>query len=94
MPNQEQKRSVRWDLIAASALLGACLIISAYLLAPPRYAAFALNGVGYTFVRVDRVSGELLRCEYSQGCQRVWIQPAPDEVDNIAANVANEINAN
>jgi hypothetical protein len=82
-------KPVRWDNIAASAVLSIALIISANLIAPSRYSAFALAGGVY--IRVDGRSGEIMTCTYGTGCQRTWVEPKPDQVDNLMANAANEI---
>jgi hypothetical protein len=81
-------KQVRWDLIAASAILGVSLVISAFLMVPPRYSAFMV--ADYTFVRIDHRSGEAIRCVWKQQCERVITQP-PDDLDDRMANVANEI---
>lgn len=81
-------KSVRWDIIAASALLSVSLVISANLIAPPRYAAFAL--ADYTFARLDQKTGDVIRCTWKDQCERVLTQP-PDDLDNLMANVANEV---
>lgn len=53
--------ALRWDYLLASALLSGALVLSAYLLAPPRYTAFAYERWA-TIVRIDQRTGEIISC--------------------------------
>ena len=81
-------KPIRWDLLAAAALLSAGLVVSAYLIAPQRYTALVV--ADYTFIRLDQRTGEAIRCSWVEQCERILTQP-PDDIDNLMANAANEI---
>lgn len=84
----------RWDLIAASVIIGVGMVVSALIVAPNRYEV--VRHSESAVVRLDLKSGEMISCGYVEQmqmqCREVWSSTeAEREIDKIASDTRNEL---
>jgi hypothetical protein len=87
-------KSMRWDLLACSLIIGASLIVAAVLAAPNHYAL--ISHVEGRYVRLDRESGEMVECQYlpstRMNCRSVAIEtPEERAIEQTVSDTRNEL---